>query len=72
MTALPRLAAPAARALAADGLTTLEDVVAAGRSHVASLHGMGPRALAQLDEAIAAAGLCEEGSPPGARGQTEV
>ena len=29
VTALPRLAAPAARALAADGLTTLEDVVAA-------------------------------------------
>ncbi|HET6693518.1 MAG TPA: DNA-binding protein [Pedococcus sp.] len=63
MTALPRLAAPAARALAADGLTTLEDVVAAGRAHVASLHGMGPRALALLDEAVAAAGLCEAESP---------
>lgn len=59
MTAVPRLAAPAARALAAAGLTTLEDVVAAGRTHVASLHGMGPKALRTLDEAIAAAGLSE-------------
>jgi hypothetical protein len=59
VTAIPRLAAPAARALAAAGLTTLEDVVAAGRTHVAGLHGMGPKALETLDEAIAAAGLGE-------------
>jgi hypothetical protein len=59
MTAIPRLAAPARRALAAAGLTTLEDCVAVGRAAIADLHGMGPTALAMLDEAVVAAGLCE-------------
>jgi hypothetical protein len=59
MTALPRLPRPAGAALAAAGLTTLEDVVAAGRTAVAELHGMGLRALAVLDEAVIAAGLAE-------------
>jgi hypothetical protein len=60
MTALPKgMSRPAQRALAAAGLTTLEDVVAAGRRAVAELHGMGPKALRVLDEAVVDAGLCD-------------
>ncbi len=60
MTAIPRLGAPVERALAAAGLTTLEDCVAAGRAAVTELHGMGPKALSVLDDAVCAAGLCDE------------
>jgi hypothetical protein len=59
MTALPRLPAPAARALAAAGLTTLEDCVEVGRRAVAELPGIGARALAVLDAAVEAAGQCD-------------
>jgi hypothetical protein len=58
VTAIPRLPAPAQRALAAAGLTSLEDCIDAGRGTVAGLHGMGPKALGILDEAVVAAGLC--------------
>lgn len=57
MTALPKVSAPAARALAAAGIETLEDVAATDRSELARLHGMGPKALAQLDAALTEAGL---------------
>ena len=57
MTALPKTSAPAARALAAAGIETLEDVAATDRAELARLHGVGPKALVQLDEALAAAGL---------------
>ncbi len=61
MTAIPRgIGAPATRALNGAGLTTLEDVVEAGRSFVAELHGVGPKALRVLDTAVAAAGLCDD------------
>ena len=60
MTALPKTSAPAARALAAAGIATLEDVAAADRAELARLHGMGPKALARLDEALAEAGLQRE------------
>ena len=60
MTALSRISAPATRALAAAGIETLEDVAAADRTELARLHGMGPKALAQLDEALAEAGLRRE------------
>ena len=59
MTAVPRISRPANAALAAAGLTTLEDVVAAGRKAVAELPGMAAPALAVLDEAVIAAGLGE-------------
>jgi len=66
VTAIPRgIGAPATRALAAAGLTTLEDVVSAGRAEVARLHGVGPKALRVLDEAVAAAGLCDDHAVPG-------
>ena len=60
MTALPKISAPATRALAAAGIETLEDVATADRTELARLLGMGPKALAQLDAALAEAGLPRE------------
>lgn len=57
MTGLPRVAAPATRALRGAGIHALEDLHGRSRDGVAALHGMGPRALGALDEALAAAGL---------------
>lgn len=55
---LPRnLGRPATRALEAAGLTTLEAVAAHGRAATAALHGVGPRAVERLQDALAAAGL---------------
>ena len=48
------LAAPARRALAAAGYTRLAQLTAVGESELLRLHGMGPRALTQLREALAA------------------
>lgn len=60
VTALPPgLAAPARRALERAGLESLEDVAAFPRAELAALHGMGPKALRALDEAIAAEGLAQ-------------
>ncbi len=59
MTTLPRLPAAARRALHADGLTSLQDVVDAGRHHVASLPGVDDRAMAVLDAAVQAAGRAD-------------
>ena len=59
MNAVPRIPAPARRALEAAGLFTLEDCVQAGRSSIAQLHGMGPKVLRVLDEAVVRAGLCD-------------
>lgn len=56
-TPLPRLGAPARRALAAVGVRNLEDVAARGRAGIRSLHGVGPRALAVITEALDSAGL---------------
>ncbi len=67
MTALPRLAAAARRALHADGLTTLEDVVDAGRHHVAGLPGVDPDSMARLDAAVQAAGRADADTAPAAR-----
>lgn len=54
---LPKLAAPAQRALAGQKLTTLASVASHGRSRVAALHGMGPNAMARLDAAMKDHGL---------------
>jgi hypothetical protein len=57
MASLPKIGAPASRALASIGITTLEG--AAGRSKTAllALHGMGPKAIRLLDDALVQAGL---------------
>jgi DNA-directed RNA polymerase alpha subunit len=55
--ALPKTSAPAARALEAAGIRNLQDLSARPEREVAALHGMGPKALRILREALAAAGL---------------
>lgn len=56
-TPLPKLPAPAQRALASVGVQSLEDLTARSQAEVAALHGMGPRALAALNAALESHGL---------------
>jgi hypothetical protein len=56
-TPVPRIGAPATRALRAAGLTTLESLTRVTEDDVAALHGVGPVALERLREALAEAGL---------------
>lgn len=53
---LPKLAAPAARALAGAGLTSLDKLARVTEAEVAALHGMGPNALGKLKAALKASG----------------
>lgn len=53
---LPRLAKPAARALAALGIRRLSDLTRFTEQEIAALHGMGPKALSVLANALAANG----------------
>ncbi|MBI1362131.1 MAG: DNA-binding protein [Alphaproteobacteria bacterium] len=54
---LPKLAAPARRALAGAGLASLGQLSRITEAEVAALHGMGPNALASLKTAMKARGL---------------
>lgn len=54
---LPKLAAPARRALDAAGVTRLSQLADWKEADLARLHGMGPRALQALRDALAANGL---------------
>jgi hypothetical protein len=56
-TGLPKLAAPARRALAAAGYTRLEDLTKVTESEVMRLHGMGPNAMRALRTALEERGL---------------
>lgn len=56
-TPLPRVGAPASRALTAAGIASLEDLGGHTEASVAALHGVGPFALGRLREALDAAGL---------------
>jgi DNA-directed RNA polymerase alpha subunit len=56
-TELPKLAAPARRALAAAGYERLEDLTQATESEIMRLHGMGKNAMAALREALRERGL---------------
>ena len=53
---LPKIGAPATRALATMGITRLEQVAELRESELLALHGFGPRALRILNEALAAHG----------------
>ena len=68
MTDIPRISGPANDALDVAGLTTLEDVARAGRNDVAALHGMGPKGIRILTEAIERAGLGAWRPSPKSRG----
>jgi len=57
MTDVPRISRPANDALDEAELTTLESVARTPRKEVAALHGMGPKGIRVLTEAIEAAGL---------------
>ncbi|WP_216320597.1 hypothetical protein [Deinococcus aestuarii] len=61
---LPRLGAPAGRALARAGITTLADLARHSGAEVARLHGLGPRALGTLRAALADRGMAFTDSPP--------
>jgi len=56
-TDLPKLAAPARRALVGAGYTRLEDLTKATESEVMQLHGMGPNAMRALRTALEERGL---------------
>jgi len=52
----PKLGKPAERALANAGYTRLDQLTAVREADLAKLHGMGPKALGQLRETLAAQG----------------
>jgi predicted flap endonuclease-1-like 5' DNA nuclease len=54
---LPRIGAPATRGLASAGITRLEQVAERSESELLAIHGVGPRAIRLLHEALAARGL---------------
>ena len=54
---LPRIGAPATRALQLAGYTRLDQLAGVPRASLAALHGVGPRALRIIGEALAEHGL---------------
>jgi hypothetical protein len=54
---LPKLAAPARRALDAAGIWRLDQLTQFSEAEIAQLHGVGPNALNQLRQALATNGL---------------
>ena len=67
-TPLPRIGAPATRALRAEGIWTLEQVRDRSEEELAALHGVGPIALRFLREALAERGWAFAPTPtPGSR-----
>jgi len=54
---LPKLAAPARRALAGAGIQRLEQLTRLSEEDLKQLHGIGPNALKQLHQALRAKGL---------------
>jgi hypothetical protein len=57
MTELPKLAAPAQRALQSAGITSLAQLTKVSKEELLQLHGMGKNALEKLHEALKAEGL---------------
>lgn len=53
---LPKIGAPATRALAAVGITRLDQVADRSTAELLDLHGVGPRAIRILEAALAARG----------------
>jgi hypothetical protein len=59
---LPKLAAPAHRALTSVGITKLEDFAKFTEDEIIELHGMGPNAMHKVREALAAKSLSFAGN----------
>ena len=57
MTAVPKISAPANRALEQAGYDSLESLAGANAEELLDLHGFGPRGVRILDEALREAGL---------------
>ena len=57
MTPLPKTSAPATRALASIGVTTLEGLTKHTEQELLALHGMGPKAMRILKAVIQEHGL---------------
>ena len=51
---MPRIGAPVIRALASIGVTRIDQLAEQSRTELLGLHGVGPRALRIIDEALAA------------------
>lgn len=49
---LPKISAPATRALGSAGYTTLRQLAGVPRAELAKLHGMGPKALGIIEAAL--------------------
>jgi hypothetical protein len=60
-TTMPRIGAPASRALAAAGYTTLESLDGVATDDLLALHGFGPAAIERLRPALATLGLAFAG-----------
>jgi predicted flap endonuclease-1-like 5' DNA nuclease len=54
---LPKIGAPAARALNNAGYTSLRQLAGVPRAELAKLHGMGPKALRIIEDNLAKQGL---------------
>ena len=54
---LPKLSAPGHRALAAVGITRLEQFTQFTEKDIKNLHGVGPKVMKELHEALAERGL---------------
>ncbi|GAA4731957.1 hypothetical protein GCM10023328_08990 [Modestobacter marinus] len=54
---LPPIGAPARRALAGAGITRLDQLTSLTEAELSALHGVGPRAVGLLRQALTARGL---------------
>ncbi|MEU8176940.1 helix-hairpin-helix domain-containing protein [Microbispora hainanensis] len=63
MTDLPKIGAPATRALASAGYTDLENLAQATEAELLALHGMGPKAMSVLRRALEERGLSFRDQP---------
>ncbi|MGO1393741.1 hypothetical protein [Agrococcus casei] len=54
---LPRIGRPATSALLHEGITTLAEAANYGKKRLGNLHGVGPKALRILSDALDDAGL---------------
>jgi predicted flap endonuclease-1-like 5' DNA nuclease len=54
---LPKIGAPATRALNNAGYTSLRQLAGVARADLAKLHGMGPKALRIIEDNLAKQGL---------------
>jgi predicted flap endonuclease-1-like 5' DNA nuclease len=54
---LPKIGAPATRALNNAGYTSLRQLAGVPRAELAKLHGMGPKALRIIEDSLANQGL---------------